>query len=353
MEHIKAFDDVAFNFLDFQKEYLRRRRVVEAGKKPRSRLDSGEITLNPDPTLIPQELQKHIEQFNKLKVAYLEQETKEKFLRDIITDPPVLVEQENVQQIEHENRLKKGSLKERKSQVAELQHQLDSLGREACAEYSFLKEKVDDAKRMTREMDQMEAEIEALTQQQKELELPEYDDPDMSLPVVELNSLAGEYEKQAAEIAKTLSDLVQNAIPGTTAEMEQLEKEVQSLQKEKEVAEAQAKELVRIREIELKAGQRDNEATASWYRAMIAVVQKALRVENLEITPNANGKKVTFDRPNNGASQRYSISLKATGEIVPSQSSATNVSSSEFQAALQAVSSLRPREQLPYLISIV
>ena len=70
------------------------------------------------------------ELFSKLRFSYLEQVTKEKFLRAIVGDPPLIVDhQENIE-LEAELVEVKAVLKAQKEDVANLVAELDQRGRE-------------------------------------------------------------------------------------------------------------------------------------------------------------------------------------------------------------------------------
>ena len=70
------------------------------------------------------------EYFSKLRFSYLEQVTKEKFLRAIIGDPPQVVEhQENVK-LEQQLVAVKADLKAQKEEVAGMVEELERKGRE-------------------------------------------------------------------------------------------------------------------------------------------------------------------------------------------------------------------------------
>ena len=78
------------------------------------------------PLIFPQEL------FSKLRFSYLEQVTKEKFLRSIVGEPPLIVEhQENVE-LEVQLAEVKKVLREQKEGVAGLVRELEGKGREIC-----------------------------------------------------------------------------------------------------------------------------------------------------------------------------------------------------------------------------
>ena len=68
--------------------------------------------------------------FSKLRFSYLEQVTKEKFLRAIVGDPPLIVEhQENVE-LEAQLAEVKADLKAQKTDVAGMVEALEAQGRE-------------------------------------------------------------------------------------------------------------------------------------------------------------------------------------------------------------------------------
>lgn len=290
MEQIASFQDSYFNFFDLKSDYDRRRRIPVEGKKGKHRLETGEVTVNPNPNLLQQEIQKHVEQFENMKVTYLEQETKEKFLRSIISDPPVLIEQSNVEEIEQENKQKKQKLKHQKAQVDEIQSQLESLSKQLCSDYDDLKAKSQEAVEMTEEMEIMQREIDQLTKQEEELELPALEDPDMNLPAPELNRLAEEYGKQKDEIDNALKELSTESIPHSQQEYNDLKEEISRLEQEKTTAERSAEEMVKLREQEMQKGKIHNETTAQWYKSLITILEKIWGIKQFTITPTSDEK---------------------------------------------------------------
>lgn len=73
---------------------------------------------------LPQEL------FSKLRFSYLEQVTKEKFLRAIVGDPPLIVEQQENVELEAQLAVVKAELKAQKVEVAGMVEELEAKGRE-------------------------------------------------------------------------------------------------------------------------------------------------------------------------------------------------------------------------------
>ena len=78
------------------------------------------------------------ELFSKLRFSYLEQVTKEKFIRAIVSDPPLVVEhQENVE-LEETLAVSKAALKAQKTEVAELVTELEKQGRQLARKYQAI-----------------------------------------------------------------------------------------------------------------------------------------------------------------------------------------------------------------------
>ena len=76
------------------------------------------------------ELEHYKDLFSKLRFSYVEQVTKEKFLRAIVNDPPLLVEPQENSELEAQLQEVKASLKSQKEEVAEWTKQLEAQGRD-------------------------------------------------------------------------------------------------------------------------------------------------------------------------------------------------------------------------------
>ena len=84
------------------------------------------------------ELEHYKDLFSKLRFSYVEQVTKEKFLRAIVSDPPLLVEPHENSELEAQLKEVKAHLKTEKEGVAELTKELEIQGRElARSKYIF------------------------------------------------------------------------------------------------------------------------------------------------------------------------------------------------------------------------
>ena len=85
---------------------------------------------NPSPASLEADLTHYKELFSKLRFSYLEQVTKEKFLRAIVGDPPLVVEHTENIELEAQLAEVKSVLKAQKENVAEMVNELEERGRD-------------------------------------------------------------------------------------------------------------------------------------------------------------------------------------------------------------------------------
>lgn len=77
------------------------------------------------------------ELFSKLRFSYLEQVTKEKFLRAIVGDPPLIVGHNENVELETQLAEVKGALKSRKEEVRLMIEEMEKIGRDLASRESF------------------------------------------------------------------------------------------------------------------------------------------------------------------------------------------------------------------------
>ncbi|KAG7008772.1 hypothetical protein G7Y79_00004g013560 [Physcia stellaris] len=152
------------------------------------------------------------ELFSKLRFSYLEQVTKEKFLRAIVGEPPLIVDhQENIE-LEAELAEVKAILKAQKEDVANMVKELDERGRELSRRYE--------------------------TVQLQTTHLS-------SLPpqIASLNSTLASLQREAelADLDQQLKSL-QQALPSKQRELEKAENELRAVEAQKEIAVQGARE---------------------------------------------------------------------------------------------------------------
>ncbi|KAF3004107.1 hypothetical protein E8E13_004126 [Curvularia kusanoi] len=202
-----------------------------------------EQNVDTHPAALESDLKHYKELFSKLRFSYVEQVTKEKFLRNLTDDPPRLVEAaENVEK-EAEILTLKASLKERKLEVADLLKQLEVKGKELALRYDGVQLRRQQLEKLPLEIEGIEASIAQLKLDQT----PTSNNPDLDLPLPETLRLLNEREAELAALNAQIAQL-QASLPNRTKELEKLERELKPLETQKQGTIAAAKEARRRKE---------------------------------------------------------------------------------------------------------
>jgi chromosome segregation ATPase len=216
----------------------------------------------------PQEL------FSKLRFSYLEQVTKEKFIRAIVGDPPLVVEhQENVE-LEESLAVAKAALKAQKTEVAELVAELEARGRELCRKHENIQ-------MQTAQLQELPEKIEALQTSIEELKAAQQpgSNPTLNLPLEKTLALVGERERERAELDRQLEQL-QVMVPRKTRELERLNAELQPLEVKRLGSTASAREAKRRKEEALGGVGDELEERGRWWRGVESGLNGMLGVES-------------------------------------------------------------------------
>jgi chromosome segregation ATPase len=213
------------------------------------------------------------ELFSKLRFSYLEQVTKEKFIRAIVGDPPLVVEhQENVE-LEESLAVAKAALKAQKTEVAELVAELEARGRELCRKYENIQME-------TTQLQELPAKIGALQTSVEELKAAQQpgSNPTLNLPLEKTLALVEERERERAELDRQLEQL-QVMVPRKTRELERLSAELQPLEVKRLGSTASAREAKRRKEEALGGVGDDLEERGRWWRGVESGLKGMLGVE--------------------------------------------------------------------------
>ena len=205
--------------------------------------------------------------FSKLRFSYVEQVTKEKFLRGITDNPPRLVEAAEIEEKEKEVLARKADLKERKLEVAEILRMLEEKGNELAQRYEGIQLRTAQLESLPVEIENLEANINRL----KEEQAPPSDNPELALPLPETMSLLREKESELEALNAELAAL-QSTLPNRARDLEKLERELKPLETQRQGIVAAAKEARRRREEGGGVGD-ELEERGRWLRAS----EKALR----------------------------------------------------------------------------
>lgn len=234
---------------------------------------SAEVFENPTPASLKADLAHYKELFSKLRFSYLEQVTKEKFIRAIVGDPPLVVEhQENVE-LEESLAVAKSALKAQKTEVAELVAELEARGGELCRKYENIQ-------MQTTQLQELPEKIEVLKLSIEELKAAQQpgSNPTLNLPLEKTLALVEERERERAELDRQLEQL-QAMLPRKTRELERLNAELQPLEVKRLGSTASAREAKRRKEEALGGVGDDLEERGRWWRGVESGLKGMLGVE--------------------------------------------------------------------------
>ncbi|TDZ30652.1 Kinetochore protein Sos7 [Colletotrichum spinosum] len=225
------------------------------------------------PDSLEADLAHYKELFAKLRFSYVEQVTKEKFIRAIVGDPPVIVTPQENLELEKENLAAKAELKALKVEVANMVAELEKKGKELAKRYE--KVQLDTAR--LRDLPDKIAELEDKVAELREAQAPGQD-PLMNMPLAKTLDLVDERKRQQQQLDRELEQL-QARVPRKRKECERLQAELQPLEVKRQNSKAAAKEARRRKE---GAGgdEDDLEERGRWLRASEAVLKQMLDIKS-------------------------------------------------------------------------
>ncbi|KAK9255754.1 hypothetical protein V1507DRAFT_502002 [Lipomyces tetrasporus] len=271
-----------------------------------------------NPAAIEVELKDFKELFSKLKVTYLEQETKETFLRVILDDNDDEGETENEDSNERKDlriwRIKEKDLDEatqrnaglkqvlvdKKNALQDASDQITALVGEVCDKYEILKTEVGQAEDMLQEIESMEAEVRELERGEDEADK----DGHQALSLKETRDLYGNLITQDLELDRDIHELKEVIIPGKRRELENLTAELGRLSELSKRLEEAARLAVEERQLEMRQGKTvAKENIGRWYSNVLYILKSLLfidkvhvdRVSEQVILSFKNSKERTFE----------------------------------------------------------
>lgn len=115
-----------------------------------------------NPTLIDEEIAYYKQYLSKLKFLYLEQETRDKFLRRILIDKRLDISNEEITTITEENNELKANLKQLKGEIDTVISKIEGLTNEIIESNQIYRQKSTEINGLTTEIDQMNAQLTGL-----------------------------------------------------------------------------------------------------------------------------------------------------------------------------------------------
>ncbi|OAX77583.1 hypothetical protein ACJ72_08116 [Emergomyces africanus] len=221
---------------------------------------------NPTPASLEEDLTHYKELFSKLRFSYLEQVTKEKFLRAIVGDPPLVVGHHENVELQTELAKVKEELRRRKEDVRLMVEEMEKMARALATRYKKVQLQTTQLSDLPASIESLESTISTLRAAasqgshgyQADSAFPS--SQTLSLPAT--LQLLSEREAELAALDRQLV-AVNSSLPRSTREADAVERELTRLERRKTESVAQAKEAQRKKQ----EGECDGlEEMGRWYR---------------------------------------------------------------------------------------
>ncbi|KAK7205076.1 hypothetical protein BZA70DRAFT_267613 [Myxozyma melibiosi] len=299
---LSSFNDADFSFLKQEHEFKTwpNRSQYSALGSPGHTVTQNNATTETNtglldrsnPAAIEFELKDYKELFSKLKVTYLEQETKEAFLRIILEDDEEDGEEANgkelklwkigqkeIDEVTERNAELKAVLVDKKKSLQTTSDEISKLVEDICKRYETLKAEVTESEQLLLELEDMKKELQELEKSEEE---PKESHETLSLK--ETNELYVGLKLQEMELDDDIKNLRDVSIPQKTQELERLTKELTDLTKLKSQLDEAAELAVKVRQSELKEGKLvEKENQARWYTEVYGIVCALFNIDDVQI----------------------------------------------------------------------
>ena len=232
----------------------------------------------PTPASLEADLAHYRELFAKLRFSYVEQVTKEKFIRAIVGDPPQIVSAQENAELEEANMKAKAELKGLKTEVAEMVAELEVRGRGLTKRYEAVQEELGVLRALPGEIDGLEERVRDLRAQHQLLRAAGVG-PEMSMPLGKTRVLVEGRRGELRGLEREVEVAGGQVLPRKRKEVERLRGEVAALENRRANSLAAAREAKRRRENAQGGVEDELEARGRWYRASEAVLSQVLDLQ--------------------------------------------------------------------------
>lgn len=222
------------------------------------------------PSSLEADLTHYKELFSKLRFSYVEQVTKEKFIRAIVGDPPLIVTAQENADLEASNAEAKAELKALKTEVSGMVDELEARGRDLAKRYERVREEKAQLKELPGKIAALEERVAALRAAHAQ-----GGGEAVNLPLGKTLEIVEGRRKELAGLERQL-ELLGGQAPRKRKEMERLRTEVGGLENRKANSAAAAREAKRRRENAQGGVEDELEAKGRWYRASETVLSQVL-----------------------------------------------------------------------------
>jgi chromosome segregation ATPase len=209
-----------------------------------------------------------------MRFSYIEQVTKEKFLRAITAETPLFIEASDNIALEAQLAEEKSALKRQKEQVAALTQELERKGRELAKRYQALEVQREVLQVMPMKLAELQAEIDELRETYPSPQKNE--NPDLNLPLADTLSLLSARQNQLADVDAEIAAL-QEELPARTRELERVDDELAGLSQQKKMAVSRAQE---ARERKEAGGMDEVERRGRWLRTGDSLLRDMMDIDS-------------------------------------------------------------------------
>ncbi|KIW50178.1 hypothetical protein PV05_11792 [Exophiala xenobiotica] len=237
-----------------------------------SDLDNGQLT----PSSLSADLAHYKDLFAKLRFSYLEQVTKEKYLRSIVGDPPLVVTHDDNLELEAKLAGMKSELKAKKEGVEALVKDMEAQATMLADVYEDIQMGMDVLETVPAEIETLRGQVEALKREVAGKRdgtgtgtTTTTNDPRMNMSLEATRQALAEQTGRTREIEEQIAAL-QRELPGKMERMEAVDRELAELDRRRNESARLAAEERKRKEM---GGRDEVEELARWYRSQEVVLR--------------------------------------------------------------------------------
>ncbi|EGS22707.1 uncharacterized protein CTHT_0011810 [Thermochaetoides thermophila DSM 1495] len=239
--------------------------------------DISNVSDSPTPSSLEADLSHYKELFSKLRFSYVEQVTKEKFIRAIVGDPPLIVSSQENATLEEINASAKSMLQELKTEVSSILLSLEERSQDLATRYERVKAETALLVELLDKIPALEnriAELQPIRRSQGDND--HSGNPDMNLPLGKTLALVDNKRRELGRLDRQL-ELLGPQVLRKSMEQERLQSDVLGLENRKSNSIYAAKEAKKNKE-DVRGGD-DLESNGRWHQASVAVLSQLLTLE--------------------------------------------------------------------------
>lgn len=236
------------------------------------------------PASLSADLAHYKDLFSKLRFSYLEQVTKEKYLRSIVGDPPLVVSHNDNLVLEEKLGAMKAELQTQKRGVDALVAEMEQQARLLAQRYDSVTQGLELLDRVPRQIDQLKREVAEIQAEVAAIKKKQWrgaadddeevndSDPRMNMALEPTQLALDDQKARNAELDRQI-ELLQRQMPTKDREVEKMDRELVELEKRRNETTRVAVELRRRRE---QGGRDEMEELGRWYRGSEVVLTGVL-----------------------------------------------------------------------------